>query len=87
MQSSAIPKIGLVLTGDLSKLLRSYPSMISFQKVLAILDLQTVWQKANQRMENPRKTAGSQIGLSSLSSVLLGKPLDKSMQVWKLHLT
>ena len=81
MQSPVIPKIGLELTGDLSKLAGSYPGSAAFQQVLAILDLQKVWVKMQARLGKPRVGGGNRVGLSSLCDTLLGKPLDKSMQV------
>ena len=81
MQSPVIPKIGLELSGDLSKLSSSYPSATAFLQVRAILDLQKVWSKMNQRLGKPQVGGGNRVGLSSLADQLLGKPLDKSMQV------
>lgn len=80
MQSPVIPKIGLELTGDLSKVSGSYPNAVAFQKVFSILDLQNVWLKIRERLGKPRVGGGNRVGLSSLCDTLLGKPLDKSMQ-------
>lgn len=74
--------IGLELTGDLRKLASSYPHIAAFQRVSSMLDLKAVYSEHQAMVAGQeRQRRSRQVGLSFLSSELLGKPLDKSMQV------
>ena len=84
--SAAVQKLGLELSGDLSKLAGSYPQVGAFREARNCLDLKRLWvlfREHTSGVESPIRAGGKrgQIGLSSLSKILLGKPLDKTMQV------
>lgn len=80
-------KIGLELTSDLRKLARSYAHMDAFAHAECCLDLKQLWQlHSSAPAEGDRFQPGSprrskSVGLSFLAQKLLGKPLDKAMQV------
>ncbi|MEW5315938.1 MAG: hypothetical protein WDW38_007334 [Sanguina aurantia] len=74
----SVLKLGFELLGDVRKLSSSYPSLGCFQNVSGMLDLKDLWVEYSKRTGRPTKQG---IGLSMLSTNLLGKPLDKSMQV------
>lgn len=48
MQNSAIIKLGCQLSGDMSKLHRSYPQMQAFQHASALLDIPGPWNVHQQ---------------------------------------
>jgi hypothetical protein len=82
MHSPSVPKIGLELSSDLRKLARSYPGCAAFQHAAKVLDLQSVWLEVRDTVDASRRgRLGNRMGLSSLSELFLGKPMDKAMQV------
>ena len=86
-----IIKLGLELTGDLRKLTNSYPHVAAFKTASSALDLKSVWNlyqgpKGKKYSSTQRRTSSTQVGLSLLARELLGKPLDKTMQVCVLVL-
>ena len=80
-------KIGLELTSDLRKLARSYSHMDAFTHAECCLDLKQLWQlytsEPNEagKLQPGSPRRGKSVGLSFLAQKLLGKPLDKAMQV------
>jgi hypothetical protein len=87
-RSVHIQKLALELTSDMSKLAGSYEHMTAFREARHCLDLKNLWawyrEHVADAVDSPTQTIGKhrQVGLSFLSKHLLGKPLDKSMQVW-----
>ncbi|GIL53333.1 hypothetical protein Vafri_8955 [Volvox africanus] len=83
--------LGFGLAGDLAKLASSYPHVVAFQQVGATLDLYDMWKAyvtAQAQATRPKNAPpvslsarAFQAGLSTLAATLLGKPLDKAMQV------
>jgi hypothetical protein len=81
--SATIQKLGLELTSDLSKLASSYTHIAAFRHVCHCLDLKQLWglfQSAGGPL-GAGAAKRSAVGLSFLAQELLGKPLDKAMQV------
>ena len=63
---------------------RSYPEVNGFRRAAGVLDLRHVWHaRPTPRGPVPGKRAIGP-GLSAMSAAVLGKPLDKSMQVGQL---
>ncbi|KAJ9518657.1 hypothetical protein QJQ45_018654, partial [Haematococcus lacustris] len=74
-------KLGLEVVGDLRKLASSWPSMQAFQQVVNVLEVRELWAE-HLRRTNPGAAKLQRVaGLSTLCAALLGKPLDKAMQV------
>ncbi|KAI8465202.1 MAG: ribonuclease H-like domain-containing protein [Monoraphidium minutum] len=87
LESETILKLGFELSGDLSKLAGSWPAVAAFARANAVLDLRPLWVAygLKQRAKGlfPTATARTlrEAGLSALCAALLGRPLDKSMQL------
>ncbi|KAL0033286.1 hypothetical protein WJX77_001863 [Trebouxia sp. C0004] len=84
LQSSSIVKLGCRLSDDVSKLHRSYPGMQAFQQALALLDLTGPWSLYMQTYNSQElqgRRRGAPVGLSNMAHSLLGKPLNKAMQM------
>lgn len=81
--------IGLALTSDLRRLAASRPDIAALQSAHRTLDLRRLWRLALDAARGGRggagttsaASAGRQVGLSFLAESVLGKPLDKAMQV------
>ncbi|GMH39341.1 hypothetical protein BSKO_07239 [Bryopsis sp. KO-2023] len=81
LQSADVTILGFGINEDLSKLTSSYPSQPCFKSVEQIVDLQQVWRPYAAK-NNIQIVSGRQnVGLSSTVERILGKPVDKSMQV------
>lgn len=85
LSSTEVTKVGLELSADLKKLARSYPTNAAFRTANSCIDLKQLWSlyrasvpAAQQAHRSEKKR---QVGLSFLTEHLLGKPLDKAMQV------
>ena len=75
-------KVGLELSSDLRKLANSYAHMDAFRHVRSCLDLKQLWSAHKGAQGSSLTKAGRRaVGLSFLAEQLLGKPLDKAMQV------
>jgi len=77
MESDDIAIVGFEIAGDLKKLASSYPRMQAFKAVNRIVELQRMWRPAAARKSSKQMS----FGLSKLSEVVLGRPLNKAMQV------
>lgn len=82
---AADPRMSLLrqVAGDLQKLASSYPSMRAFTAVKRVVELQQAWAAMGRagaaRGEESKQK--EQMGLSGLAERVLGKPLNKAMQV------
>lgn len=81
LQSQEVPVVGLELASDLRKLSKSYPAVAAFQRVPCTLDLRSLWEVYAERTGVEARGNGNRKGLSGLSEAVLGKPMDKAMQV------
>lgn len=79
MLAPDVYKLGVGLSGDFRKLAASYPAVAAFRAARGCLELTTLW-RARHGTGVTRKRDG-EISLSKLAQALLGKELDKSMQV------
>jgi hypothetical protein len=80
-RSQEIQKLGLELMSDLRKLAASYATVAAFSEARCCLDLKNLWACYSDANGTPWTKARKQVGLSFLADKLLGKPLDKAMQV------
>jgi hypothetical protein len=80
-RSQDIQKLGLELMSDLRKLAASYAQVAAFSEASCCLDLRNLWMLCSDANESQRPKARNNVGLSFLTDRLLGKPLDKAMQV------
>ncbi|WIA30602.1 hypothetical protein OEZ86_000682 [Tetradesmus obliquus] len=82
-ESPEVLKLGFGLTGDLAKLAGSWPEVQAFKVVAGVLDLRPLWVAYGvaNRQKGGSVRLLSDVGLSTLCSTLLGKPLDKSQQM------
>ncbi|KAF6257473.1 hypothetical protein COO60DRAFT_1701845 [Scenedesmus sp. NREL 46B-D3] len=81
--SPEVLKLGFGLAGDLAKLAGSWPDVQAFRVVAGVLDLRPLWVAygvATKRQGGSVRLL-SNVGLTTLCSALLGKPLDKSQQM------
>eukprot|EP00798_Chlamydomonas_sp_ICE-L_P015012 gene15012-21080_t len=89
--SQAVLKLGFEILGDLSTLAASYPAVKAFKRVNSVLDLKELWIAYQSQQDTQagalQRIRKRTVGLSTLAATLLGKPLDKSMQVsnWELR--
>ncbi|CAN0094218.1 unnamed protein product [Scytosiphon promiscuus] len=75
--SPGVAKVGLGPKADFQSLIRSYPHMPCFRRVLCVVNLCHVASNASSLRGKPADEKGS---LSRLCNLVLGKPLDKSEQ-------
>eukprot|EP00803_Ostreobium_quekettii_P003285 evm.model.scf_241.7 EVM.evm.TU.scf_241.7 scf_241:68723-91161(+) len=73
--------LGFSVSGDLAKLSSSYPWVQAFQGVKSILDVQALARLHFNANSIQVGNGGNLAGLSTVARIILGKPLDKSMQV------
>ncbi|KAK9829035.1 hypothetical protein WJX72_003549 [[Myrmecia] bisecta] len=84
LQSEGVLKLGCALAGDLKKVAASYPHLGAFQSATRMLDLTGPWRlymAATDRQTMVSRRSTVSIGLSAMAQSVLGKPLNKSMQV------
>lgn len=79
--SPELPVVGLEIASDLDKLSGSYPAATACQRVLCTLDLHSLWEVYAERTCVAARGSNNSKGLSGLAEVLLGRPVDKSVQV------
>lgn len=80
-------KLGCGLTGDLKKLALSYPFVDAFRSVHGCIDLSALWRDRHmqpgtiKRVPESYRKRSMSVGLSALTEAMVGKPLDKTMQM------
>jgi hypothetical protein len=76
-RSQDIQKLGFELMSDLRKL----ATVAAFSEARCCLDLKSLWACYSDANGSLRTKERKHFGLSFLADKLLGKPLDKAMQV------